>query len=77
MNSNVITKELAKMLKQSLKSNWPYATWKVTTHRGLTIDMIDVQFDGEVDIKELRDLTSLWSKDDLAIYVSGNSYKMI
>jgi hypothetical protein len=39
--------------------------------------MIDVQFDGEVDIKELRELTSLWSKDDLAIYVSGNSYKMI
>ena len=74
---NPLTKSLAKLLKSSLKASFPYAAFSVTTHRGLTIDLIDVQFDGEAD----RDAVSLVAKtfetDQLAVRVSGHSYKLI
>jgi hypothetical protein len=74
---NPITKELAKMLKATLKSAYPYATWKVSTHRGNTIDKIAVEFDGEVDLNGVYQIAKSWETDSLLVQVSGNSYKLI
>ena len=74
---NVLTKELAKLLKSSLKASFPYATFSVTTHRGLTIDLIDVSFDGEADRNEVYSVAKTFETDQLAVRVSGNSYKLI
>ena len=74
---NVLTKELAKLLKASLKASFPYATFSVTTQRGLTIDLIDVQFDGEADRNEVYSVAKTFETDQLAVRVSGNSYKLI
>jgi hypothetical protein len=74
---NVLTKELAKLLKASLKASFPYAAFRVTTHRGLTIDLIDVSFDGEADRDEVSSVAKTFETDQLAVRVSGNSYKLI
>jgi hypothetical protein len=74
---NALTKELAKLLKSSLKTSFPYATFSVTTHRGLTIDLIDVSFNGEADRNEVFSVAKTFETDSLAVRVSGNSYKLI
>jgi hypothetical protein len=74
---NILTKELAKMLKASLKATFPYAKFQVTTHRGLTIDMIDVFFDGEANPTEVNLIAKTFESDNLAVRISGNFYKMI
>jgi hypothetical protein len=74
---NPLTKATAQLLKACLKNNYPYAIWKVTSHRGLTIDMINVEFNGEADINEVTEFVNTWTKDDLAIRVSGKSYQLI
>jgi hypothetical protein len=74
---NVLTKELAKLLKASLKASFPYAKFSVTTHRGLTIDLLDVEFDGEADRNEVFAVAKTFESDSLAVRVSGNSYKLI
>jgi hypothetical protein len=74
---NVLTKELAKLLKSSLKASFPYAAFSVTTHRGLTIDLIDVEFSGEADGNEVYSVAKSFETDQLAVRVSGNSYKLI
>ena len=74
---NALTKELAKLLKSSLKASFPYASFRVTTHRGLTIDLIDVTFDGEADRNEVTSVAKTFETDSLAVRVSGNSYNLI
>jgi hypothetical protein len=74
---NVLTKELAKLLKASLKASFPYATFKVSTHRGLTIDLINVSFDGEAEGRDVYSVAKTFESDSLAVRVSGNSYKLI
>jgi hypothetical protein len=74
---NVLTKSLAKLLKDSLKVSFPYAKFSVTTHRGLTIDMIDVSFDGEANPTEVNAIAKTFETDQLAVRVSGNYYKLI
>lgn len=74
---NVLTKSLAQLLKSSLKATFPYAKFSVTTHRGLTIDMIDVSFDGEANPSEVFAIAKTFETDALAVRVSGNYYKMI
>ena len=75
--NKLMTKATAKLLKDSLKVNWPYATWKVTTHRGGTMDMISVHFDGEAEIMSVAAFIESWEKDDLYISVTGNSYQLV
>jgi hypothetical protein len=74
---NILTKELAKMLRASLKATFPYATFKVTTHRGLTIDLIAVDFDGEADGNAVYSIAKTYETDSLAVRVTGNPYKLI
>lgn len=74
---NILTKGLAKLLKSSLKASFPYAKFSVTTHRGLTIDMIDVSFDGEANPTEVYSIAKTFETDQLAVRVSGNYYKLI
>lgn len=74
---NILTKELAKMLKASLKATFPYATFKVSTHRGLTIDLIAVDFDGEADGNAVYSIAKTYETDSLAVRVTGNPYKLI
>ena len=74
---NILTKELAKMLKASLKATFPYATFKVTTHRGMTIDLIAVDFDGEADGNAVYSIAKTYETDSLAVRVTGNPYKLI
>ena len=75
--SNLLTKELAKMLRQTLKVTFPYATFKVTTHRGNTIDMINVNYDGEIEIGQLYAIAKSYQNDGLTVNVSGASYRLI
>jgi hypothetical protein len=74
---NILTKELAKLLKSSLKASFPYASFKVTTHRGLTIDLISVDFDGEADGNDVYSIAKTFESESLAVRVTGNPYKLI
>lgn len=75
--NKLMTKATAKLLKDALKMNWPYATWSVTTSRGSMMDMISVHFDGEADLMTVSAFVDSWEKDDLYISVSGNSYQLV
>jgi len=78
MNYNKeLTKATAKLLKDCLIINWPNAAWKVNTHRGGTIDMISVHFEGEANLMSVAAFVDSWQKDDLYIKVSGNTYRLI
>jgi hypothetical protein len=78
MNYNKeLTKATAKLLKDCLKMNWPNAAWKVNTHRGGTIDLISVHFEGEAELLTVAAFVDSWEKDDLYIKLSGNTYQLI
>jgi outer membrane lipopolysaccharide assembly protein LptE/RlpB len=72
-----MTKELAKLLKASLKVQFPYCTFKVTTQRGIALDQITVNFDGEVDVNELRAICRSWTTDSLSVIAQGKAYKLM
>lgn len=72
-----MTKELAKLLKASLKVQFPYCTFKVTTQRGIALDQITVNFDGEVDVQELRAICRSWSTEDLNVVAQGKAYTLM
>lgn len=72
-----MTKELAKLLKASLKVQFPYCTFKVTTQRGIMLDQITVNFDGEVDVEELRSICRSWTTDNLSVIAQGKAYTLM
>ncbi len=72
-----MTKELAKLLKASLKVQFPYCTFKVTTQTGIALDQITVNFDGEVDVQELRAICRAWTTDDLSVIAQGKAYTLM
>ena len=75
--NKLMTKATAKLLKDSLKINWPTAAWKVNTHRGGTMDMISVHFEGEANLMTVAAFIESWEKDDLYIKLTGNTYRLV
>jgi hypothetical protein len=72
-----MNKELAKLLKASLKVQFPYCKFSVTLQRGIMLDQITVNFDGEVNVQELRAICKAWTTDDLSVIAQGKAYTLM
>lgn len=74
---NIISKGIAKMFKDAVKSEFPFADFKFTTAHNNGVDVLKVKFDGEVNVLRLWNIVEMYETDYLTITAEGVKRQLV